>query len=95
MSAVRLAVVGKSPGPFFIWMGVIRQSLSGEDALTATVCCQTSKSSLGNLFSPGLSVLHMLLESVLSADATAGVCSPLTPTLGLWIVAQATPYIEL
>ncbi|KAI6010400.1 hypothetical protein BKA83DRAFT_4068685, partial [Pisolithus microcarpus] len=82
-----------------LWIGVMSQSLPGEDAHIATVGCRKLLESykikdVEVEFRESVFARPKLLKSVPSTDITAGVRGPLTPTLGLWIGAQATPYIE-
>ncbi|KAL4066316.1 hypothetical protein V8B97DRAFT_1980589 [Scleroderma yunnanense] len=102
VDVVRFAEVGKAPGPPVLWIGVMPQSLSGEDAHTAAVGCQELLESYKITdveveFRESVvtrSAGPKLLKSVSSLNATAGVRGPLTPVLGLQIAARATPYAE-
>ena len=99
---VRFAKVGKAPGPPVLWIGVMPQSLSGEDAHSAAVGCQELLEFYGitgievefreSVFARSAS--PRLLKSVSSANATADVRGPLTPALCLRIAARITPHIE-
>ncbi|KIM51804.1 hypothetical protein SCLCIDRAFT_12023 [Scleroderma citrinum Foug A] len=78
------------------------QSLSREDALTTAVGCLQLLQSFQltdievEFREPVFtrSVGPKLLKSVSSTNATASVCGPLTPALGLPIAARDTPYAE-
>jgi len=102
IDVVRFAKVGEAPGPVVLWIGVMPQSLSGEDAHTAAIrCLQLLESfQLTDVeveFRESVvtrSVGPKLLKSVSSTNATAGVRGPLTPALGLPIAARATSYAE-
>ncbi|KIM33494.1 hypothetical protein M408DRAFT_155554, partial [Serendipita vermifera MAFF 305830] len=102
VDVVRFAVVGEVPGPPVLWIGVMPNKVSAEDAHTAAVGCLKLLDSY-NLtdieveFRESVFVRYAgpkLLKSVSSFNATAGVHAPLTPALGLQIAARATPYAE-
>jgi hypothetical protein len=102
VDVVRFAKVGEAPGPVVLWIGVMPQSLSIEDAHTAAIGCLQLLESCQvtdvevefreSVFTR--SVGPKLLKSVSSRDATAGVRGPLTPALGLPIATRATSYAE-
>ncbi|KAF8959249.1 hypothetical protein BDZ97DRAFT_1761585 [Flammula alnicola] len=102
VDVVRFAKVGEAPGPVVLWIGVMPQSLSGEDAHTAAVGCLQLLESFQltdvevefreSIFAR--SVGPELLKSVSSTNAAAGVRAALTPALGLPIAARATSYAE-
>jgi len=102
VDVVRFAIVGKSPGPPVLWIGVKPQSVSGEDAHTAAVGCQDLLKSYKitdvevefreSVFTR--SAGPKLLRSASFSNPTAGLCCPLTPALGLQIAVRAPPYTE-
>ncbi|CCM05671.1 uncharacterized protein FIBRA_07901 [Fibroporia radiculosa] len=102
VDVVRFAEVGKTPGSPVLWIGVMPQSLSSEDAHIAAVDCQKLLQSYKltdvevefreSIFAR--SACLQLLRSVPTSNPTAVVRDPLTPTLGLRIAARATPYTE-
>ena len=99
---VRFAKVGEAPGPIVLWIGVMPQSLSSEDAHTAAIGClqclelfqltDVEVEFRESIFTR--SVGPKLLKSISSTNPTASVCGPLTPALGLPIAARATSYAE-
>lgn len=105
VDVVRFAKVGKAPGPPVLWIGVLPQSLTGEDAHSAAIGCQDL---LGSYEITDIEVEFResiftrfagragpkLLKSVSSANATADVRGPLTSALCLRISARSTPHIE-
>ncbi|KAF8326997.1 uncharacterized protein EI90DRAFT_3226658 [Cantharellus anzutake] len=102
VDVVRFAKVGETPGPVVLWIGVVPQSLSGEDAHTAAVgCLQLLESSqLTDVeveFRESIlirSVGPKLLKYVSSTNPTTSVCGLITPALGLPLAARATSYAE-
>ncbi|KAF9509974.1 hypothetical protein BS47DRAFT_1410215 [Hydnum rufescens UP504] len=104
IDVVRFVKVGKGEavGPVVLWIGVTPETLFGESARAAAYSCRDLLEKFGitdvevefresiytRLAGPSL------LKPVSDIDPTADVCSPLTPALGPYIAAQATPHTE-
>jgi hypothetical protein len=92
---------GEVVGPVVLWIGVAPETLSGEDAHTAAHGCLDLLREFGitdveieyreSIYtrSAGLN----LLKPVEDEHPTAPIRGPLTPVLGLFIPAQATPHV--
>ena len=104
IDVVRFARVGEEEpvGPVVLWIGVAPETLFREDAHTAAHGC------LGLLKEFGITDVEVeyresmytrlagpdLLKPACMLHPTVDVRGPLTPALGLFIAAQATPHIE-
>ena len=93
---------GEAVSPVVIWIGVIPETLLGEDARTSANSCLDLLKEFGcddvevefreSIYSTSAS--PNLLEPASDLDPDVDVRSPLTPALGLSIAAQATPRTE-
>ncbi|KAF8970664.1 hypothetical protein BDZ97DRAFT_55681 [Flammula alnicola] len=104
IDVVRFIKVGKGEavGPVVLWIGVFPETLFGEDAHTAAYGCLDLLEKFGITdveveFRESIytrSAGPNLLKPVSDLHPTVDVRGPLTPALGLFIAAQATPHVE-
>ncbi|TFK74180.1 hypothetical protein BDN72DRAFT_760437 [Pluteus cervinus] len=101
---VRFAEEEEEPGPLFLWVGVMPNTLSLEDARNPAVRCkeilleyQINDIEIAfreSVFRQSTRAGPQLLNHVLFIDPTAEVIGPFTPTLGLQIASKAFPDSE-
>ena len=99
---VRFAEAGKEPGPLFLWVGVMPETLSHKDAKAAAVRCKEILAEYEivdveiafreSVFTR--SAGPQLLDHLPPFNPTADVRSPFTPALGLQIAPKTFPYFE-
>ena len=104
IDVVRFVKVGRGEvvGPVVLWIGVAPETLFGEDAHTAAHCCldllkEFEITDVEVEYRESIYVRSAgpnLLKPVSNRHPTVDVRGPLTPALGLFIAAQATPHAE-
>jgi len=99
---IRIARAGDAHAPAILWLGVMPESLSGEEGVELAIKCKKL------LLERGISDVDCeiretkvsrnarpkLLESAFTSDPTANIRIPLTTTLGQPISTLATPWAE-
>lgn len=99
---VRIGNAKEPSAPVILWIGVMPQSLSGNEGTAVASMCRdllTEHAITDIEVEIRESVVTRsagpkLLSSALSSDATANIREPLATTLGLTICAQTTPWDE-
>ncbi|GJJ08867.1 hypothetical protein Clacol_003087 [Clathrus columnatus] len=103
---VRFAEVGKEPGPVFLWVGVLPDTLSSDHAKDVAAYCKEILVEYGfadveiafreSIYTRHVGSKHVgpkLLDHVHSSDPTVDLSIPFTPALSLQISPLAFPRI--